>query len=152
MEWNQNRYFEKEKDRQNGFTLIEIMVVVVIIGILSTLILPRVLGRQEQAFITKANSDIQSLTNALKLYKLDNYQYPATDMGLEALIINPGTGAKNWKEGGYIDRLPKDPWGSDYQYLSPGEHNAFDLWSFGPDGVAGGQDNNADITSWVSTH
>ena len=136
--------------RQGGFTLIEIMVVVVIIGVLSTLILPRVLGRQEQAFITKAESDIQSLTNALKLYKLDNYHYPTTDLGLEALVNNPGNQAKNWKEGGYIDRLPKDPWGSDYQYLSPGEHGAFDLWSFGPDGTSGGDGNDADITNWTT--
>lgn len=150
MEITKNRYSGTTRKRQSGFTLIEIMVVVVIIGVLSTLILPRVLGRQEQAFISKAGSDIQSLTNALKLYKLDNYQYPTTDMGLEALVINPGGNAKNWKEGGYIDRLPKDPWGSDYQYLSPGQHGTFDLWSFGPDGVMGGQDSDGDITNWSS--
>ncbi|GJL81002.1 MAG: type II secretion system protein G [marine bacterium B5-7] len=136
------------RSRQRGFTLIEIMVVVVIIGVLSTLVLPRVLGRQEQAFVTKAQSDIQALTNALKLYKLDNFKFPTTDLGLESLVENPGAGARNWKEGGYIDRLPKDPWGNPYQYLSPGEHGTFDLWSFGPDGVSGGLQGDDDITNW----
>ena len=133
-------------DGQRGFTLIEVMVVVVIIGVLSTLILPRVLGRQEEAFVTKAESDIRALTNALKLYKLDNFQYPTTDQGLEALVNDPG--AKRWKAGGYIDRLPDDPWGNAYQYLAPGEHGAFDIWSLGADGSSGGEGSGRDITSW----
>ncbi|NKB76379.1 MAG: type II secretion system protein GspG [Gammaproteobacteria bacterium] len=148
MENGRHRCTGAKCNEQKGFTLIEIMVVVVIIGILSTLILPRVLGRQEQAFVTKATSDIQSLTNALKLYKLDNYKYPTTDIGLEALVTDPGSEAQSWKEGGYIDRLPKDPWGGDYQYLSPGEHGAFDLWSLGSDGVLGGLGSDEDITNW----
>lgn len=126
------------------------MVVVAIIGLLATLILPRVLGRQEQAQVEKARADIQALSSALKLYKLDNFNYPSTQQGLDALRSRPGGDppAKNWKEGGYIERLPKDPWGNDYQYLSPGQHGEFDIWSYGSDGKPGGQDAKADIGNW----
>lgn len=136
--------------RQKGFTLIEIMVVVVIIGLLATLVLPRVLGRQEQAQIEKAKADIQALSSALKLYKLDNYNYPSTQQGLEALRREPGGDppANNWKQGGYIERLPTDPWGNPYQYLSPGQHGEYDIWSYGSDGKPGGQDAAADIGNW----
>lgn len=136
--------------RQKGFTLIEIMVVVVIIGLLATLVLPRVLGRQEQAQIEKAKADIQALSSALKLYKLDNYNYPSTQQGLEALRRKPGGDppANNWKQGGYIERLPTDPWGNPYQYLSPGQHGEYDIWSYGSDGKPGGQDAAADIGNW----
>lgn len=136
--------------RQKGFTLIEIMVVVVIIGLLATLVLPRVLGRQEQAQIEKAKADIQALSSALKLYKLDNYNYPSTQQGLEALRRKPGGDppANNWKQGGYIERLPTDPWGNHYQYLSPGQHGEYDIWSYGSDGKPGGQDAAADIGNW----
>lgn len=136
--------------RQKGFTLIEIMVVVVIIGLLATLVLPRVLGRQEQAQIEKARADIQALSSALKLYKLDNFNYPSTQQGLEALVSRPGGDppAKNWQDGGYIEQLPDDPWGNDYQYLSPGQHGAFDLWSYGSDGKPGGEDAATDIGNW----
>lgn len=136
--------------REKGFTLIEIMVVVVIIGLLATLVLPRVLGRQEQAQIEKAKADIQALSSALKLYKLDNFNYPSTQQGLEALRREPDGDppANNWKKGGYIERLPTDPWGNDYQYLSPGQHREFDLWSYGSDGKPGGQDAAADIGNW----
>lgn len=136
--------------RQRGFTLIEIMVVVVIIGLLATLVLPRVLGRQDQAMIAKAKVDIQAISSALKLYKLDNFNYPSTSQGLEALIREPGGDppAKNWKKGGYVERLPTDPWGNPYQYLSPGEKMEFDVWSFGADGRSGGDGTNAEIGNW----
>lgn len=126
------------------------MVVVVIIGLLATLVLPRVLGRQEQAQIEKARADIQALSSALKLYKLDNYNYPSTQQGLEALRRRPGGDppANNWKQGGYIERLPTDPWGNPYQYLSPGQHGEYDIWSYGSDGKPGGQDAAADIGNW----
>ena len=135
---------------QDGFTLIEIMVVIVIIALLATLVLPRVLGRQEQAFIAKAKSDIQALSSALKFYKLDNFHYPSTDQGLDALVKKPSGEPvpRHWKKGGYIERLPRDPWGNPYQYLSPGEKMDFDLWSYGADGVEGGEGANADIGNW----
>ncbi|MFZ0488500.1 MAG: type II secretion system major pseudopilin GspG [Arenicellales bacterium] len=136
--------------RQKGFTLIEMMVVVAIIGLLATLILPRVLGRQEQAQIEKARADIQALSSALKLYKLDNFNFPSTQQGLDSLRSKPGGDppANNWKQGGYIERLPKDPWGNDYQYLSPGQHGDYDIWSYGSDGKPGGQGSAADIGNW----
>ena len=136
--------------KQRGFTLIEIMVVVVIIGLLATLVLPRVLGRQDQAMIAKAKVDIQALSSALKLYKLDNFNYPSTSQGLESLIKDPGGDppAKNWKKGGYVERLPADPWGNPYQYLSPGEKMEFDIWSYGADGRTGGDGTSAEIANW----
>ena len=136
--------------KQRGFTLIEIMVVVVIIGLLATLVLPRVLGRQDQAMIAKAKVDIQAISSALKLYKLDNFNYPSTSQGLEALVKQPGGDppAKNWKKGGYVERLPADPWGNPYQYLSPGEKMEIDLWSFGSDGRTGGEGTGAEIGNW----
>lgn len=135
---------------QRGFTLIEIMVVIVIIGLLATLVLPRVIGRQEQAFVAKSKSDIQALSSALKFYKLDNFHYPSTDQGLNALVTKPAGDPvpKHWKKGGYIERLPNDPWSNPYQYLSPGEKMEFDLWSFGADGVEGGEEADADIGNW----
>ena len=136
--------------RQRGFTLIEIMVVVVIIGLLATLVLPRVLGRQDQAMIAKSKVDVQALSSALKLYKLDNFNYPSTEQGLEALVKKPAGDppAKYWKKGGYIDRLPADPWGNAYQYLSPGDKLEFDVWSFGADGRSGGEGISAEIGNW----
>ncbi len=136
--------------RERGFTLIEIMVVVVIIGLLATLVLPRVLGRQEEAFVAKAQSDIRALSSALQLYKLDNFSFPSTEQGLEALVRKPSGDppAKNWKQGGYIDRLPNDPWGNPYQYLSPGEQSEVDIWSFGADGQPGGEGVAADLGNW----
>lgn len=136
--------------KQRGFTLIEIMVVVVILGMLATLVLPRVIGRQEEAMVTKAKVDISALSGALKLYKLDNFNYPTTDQGLESLVKKPegDPEAKNWKRGGYIERLPKDPWGNDYQYLAPGEKMEFDLWSNGSDGQIGGDEAAKDVANW----
>ncbi len=127
---------------QSGFTLIEIMVVVVIIGMLATLILPKVLGRQDQAFQAKAKSDIRALSSAIKLYKLDNFKYPSGSDGLNALVSGGGG------NGGYIDRLPNDPWGNKYQYSSPGQHMDFDIWSYGADGQSGGADVAQDIGNW----
>lgn len=136
--------------QQRGFTLLEVMVVIVIIGLLATLVLPRVLGRQDQAMIAKAKVDVQALATALKMYKLDNFAYPSTEQGLEALIKQPAGEpvAKNWKQGGYIERLPTDPWGYPYQYLSPGEKMEIDIWSFGADGRTGGEGVNEEIGTW----
>ncbi len=135
-----------------GFTLIELMVVIVILGILAGLIIPRIMGRPEEAKQLKAKMTIESLETALNLYKLDNGGYPDTEQGLQALIEKPETGniPKNWREGGYIEKgkLPKDPWGNDFIYLSPGVHGPYDIISYGYDGVPGGEDKNKDINSW----
>jgi general secretion pathway protein G len=133
-----------------GFTLIEIMVVVVIMGILAALIVPKLMGRTDDARIIAAKQDIATVMQALKLYKLDNQRYPTTEQGLQALIAKPATGpaADGWKAGGYIDKLPKDPWGNPYQYLSPGIKGEIDVFSLGADGQPGGTGNDADIGSW----
>jgi len=137
---------------KQGFTLIEIMVVVVILGILAGLIVPRIMDRPEEARRTKAAIQIQSIEQALKLYKLDNGEYPTTEQGLQALIEPPSVGrlAKKWRKEGYLDkgRVPKDPWDNDFVYISPGLHSDFDLMSYGPDGEAGGEGNDADINNW----
>ncbi len=146
---NIQRYKRSRKQslsRQSGFTLIEIMVVVVIIGLLATMVLPKVLSRQDDAMIVKARADVRAISGALALYKLDNFSYPNTSQGLQALVDNPGN-AKNWK--GYLDKLPKDPWQNDYQYLSPGQKSQdFDIWSNGSDGSPGGTGNGSDIGNW----
>ncbi|HBI70982.1 type II secretion system major pseudopilin GspG [Massilia sp. YIM B02769] len=133
-----------------GFTLVEIMVVVVIIGILGALVLPKVLGRTGESRVVAAKTDIATLMQALKLYKLDNQRYPTTEQGLQALTTKPTSGpsANGWKEGGYVERLPKDPWGNPYQYLQPGLHGEIDVFSFGGDGQAGGEGEDADVGSW----
>lgn len=133
-----------------GFTLIEIMVVVVILGILAAIIVPKIMDRPDEARIVKTKQDIRVLENALKLYKLDNYYYPTTDQGLEALIERPGDSPepKNWKEGGYLDRLPLDPWGNPYQYLNPGVFGTLDIFSLGADSQLGGEGINAEIGNW----
>ena len=135
---------------QAGFTLIEIMVIVVILGIMAAVVVPRIMDRPDQARITKAKQDISTLENALKLYKLDNYVYPSTDQGLDALVNKPSGSPepKKWKEGGYVDRLSKDPWGNPYQYLNPGVHGKIDIFSLGADGEQGGEGTNADIGNW----
>ena len=139
---------------RRGFTLIELMVVIVILGILAGLIVPRIMGRPEQAKKLKARMQIESISTALKLYKLDNGSYPTTEQGLQALVEPPATGniPKNWRKGGYLEKgkVPKDPWGNDFIYLSPGIHDDFDLLAYGADGAAGGEDENADINSWES--
>ena len=137
--------------RARGFTLIEIMVVVVILGILATLVAPAILGKVDEARIAKAQQDIRALETALDLYRLDNFRYPTTDQGLQALVTRPSDPAiRNWKPGGYIKQLMKDPWGNDYLYLEPGMHGlAFDLWTHGADGQEGGEDAAADIGNWT---
>jgi general secretion pathway protein G len=137
-------------NQTQGFTLIEIMVVVVILSILAALVVPKIIERPDEARVLKVKQDIRAIEAALKLYKLDNYVYPSTDQGLEALISKP-TGMpepRQWKEGGYLDRLPKDPWGFLYNYLSPGQHREFDIWSYGADGQSGGTGINADVGNW----
>ncbi len=136
----------------NGFTLIELMVVIVILGILAGLIVPRIMDRPEQAKQLKARMLIESISTALKLYKLDNGAYPTTEQGLQALVEQPSSGnaPKKWRAGGYLEKgkVPKDPWGNDFIYLSPGIHGEFDLIAYGADGASGGEDKNADINSW----
>lgn len=133
-----------------GFTLIEILVVIVIMGILAALVVPKLMSRPDEARAVAAKHDITTLLQALKMYRLDNARYPTTEQGLQSLITKPsGTPApNNWKSGGYIERLPKDPWGGNYQYLSPGAQGEVDVFSFGADGAAGGEGIDADIGSW----
>ena len=134
----------------HGFTLIAIMVVVVIMGVLAALLVPRLMGRTDDARIIAAKQDIATLMQALKLYRLDNQRYPTNEQGLQALISKPsgGPAPPNWKAGGYLDRLNKDPWGNPYEYRSPGSHGDVDVYSFGADGKPGGTGNDADIGSW----
>ncbi|MEN9946912.1 MAG: type secretion system protein GspG [Pseudomonadota bacterium] len=137
--------------KQKGFTLIEIMVVLVILGIMAALVVPRVLGRTDDARRVAAQSDISAVMGALKLYKLDNMRYPTNQQGLDALV-NKATIApipNNFKSGGYLDKLPKDPWGNDYQYVNPGKHGEIDVYSYGPDGqTSAGENGSAVIGSW----
>lgn len=134
--------------RQAGFTLIELMVVLVIIGVLAALIVPNVLDRADDARATAAKTDVNNLMQALKLYRLDNQRYPTTEQGLQALVAKPATPPvpTNWKP--YVEKLPNDPWGRPYQYLNPGVKGEIDVMSFGADGQPGGEGNNADIGSW----
>jgi general secretion pathway protein G len=145
---------------QRGFTLIEIMVVVIIIGLLAAVVVPQFLGRVDDARIAKAKQDIQAIQTGLTLYKLDNFTFPTTEMGLKALVEKPNDpNVKNWRSGGYLPRMPKDPWGNPYQYQTPGTHCSgqtttascstdYDLYSLGADGQPGGEGVNADIGNW----
>lgn len=137
--------------RQTGFTLIEVMVVVVILGILAALVVPKVMSRPDEARQVAARQDIGGLLQALKLYRLDNRRYPSSEQGLRALVEKPAQPPlpDNWKPGGYVERLPLDPWGQPYQYLNPGLRGEIDVFSFGADGVAGGEGADADIGNWA---
>jgi len=135
--------------RQHGFTLIEIMVVVIILGILAAIVAPNVIGRVDDAQITKAKTEIRNLESSLKFYRLDNFAYPTTEQGLEALASKPADpNIKNWKAGGYIPRVPNDPWGNSYLYLNPGTNGEIDIYTLGRDGQPGGEGVDADIGNW----
>jgi general secretion pathway protein G len=136
---------------QRGFTLLEVMVVVVILGILAALVVPKVMSRPDEARVTASRQDIASLMQALQLYHLDNQRYPTTEQGLQALVTRPDSDPipPNWKSEGYVGRLPRDPWGHPYQYLNPGVHGEIDVYGLGADGTAGGEGNDADIGSWT---
>lgn len=131
---------------QRGFTLIEIMVVVIIIGLLATLIVPNIIGQQEKALEIKAKADVRAISTQLSMYKLDNFSYPSTSQGLQALVTNPGK--KTWRQ--YLDKVPLDPWQNPYQYAYPGSKNpnSYDVWSYGGDGAPGGEGHAADIGNW----
>lgn len=146
-----SRKRQKSRKAAGGFTLIEIMVVVVILGILAALVVPKILSRPDQAKVTVARTDIESISQALELYRLDNGTYPSLDQGLEALVEKPTTPPlpKNWNPEGYLKKIPQDPWGNPYMYLYPGNHGKYDLYSFGADGREGGEGLDTDITNWV---
>lgn len=136
--------------RNPGFTLIELLVVVVILGVLAALVVPKVLSRPDEARVVAAKQDIAAIVQSLKIYRLDNGTYPSTEQGLAALVTKPA-GAPippNWKAGGYLDKVPKDPWGTTYQYLYPGVKGEMDVFSYGADRQPGGEGADADIGSW----
>ena len=137
---------------QKGFTLIEIMVVVVILAILASVIAPRIMDNPDKARVSKAKHDINALESALDVYRLDNFVYPTTDQGLESLVTQPNITPEppNWKQGGYVKRLQKDPWGNEYMYLNPGQNGEIDIYSLGADGAPGGEGINADIGNWAT--
>jgi len=137
------------RSRQSGFTLIEIMVVVVIIGILAALVGPKLFGQVDRARKEAARSEISTIENAMKFYRLDNFTYPTAEQGIEALVNKPNDPSiKNWNPGGYLERMPVDPWGNPYVYRNPGQNGEIDILTFGADGVEGGDGNNADIGNW----
>lgn len=142
------------KSNLRGFTLIEIMVVVVIIGLLAAVVVPQFLGRVDDAQQAKTKQDIQAIETALTMFKLDNFSYPSTEMGLRALVEKPtDSSIRNWRDGGYLKRLNKDPWGGDYQYARPGSHGGdYEIYSLGADGQPDGEGNNADIGNWNLDH
>lgn len=138
------------KSLANGFTLIEIMVVVVILGILAAVVVPRIMDRPDAARITRAKSDVRAVESALNMYRLDNFHYPSTQQGLAALVNRPSgePQPRNWNSDGYLGSVPVDPWGNPYQYLNPGVHGQIDVWTYGEDGQPGGEGSNADIGNW----
>jgi len=140
----------RTRNLRRGFTLLEVMVVVVILSILAALVVPKIISRPDEARAIAAKQDIASLMQALKLYRLDNQRYPSTEQGLQALVALPASAplATNWKAGGYVERLPRDPWGNPYQYLNPGVRGEIDVFSLAADGAPGGEGNDAEIGSW----
>lgn len=138
------------RDPQAGFTLVEMMVVIVIMGLLATIVVINVLPNQDRAMLEKANADVRLLDQAVEMYRLDNLSYPSVEDGLASLVEPPADLARNdrYKTGGYIRQLPDDPWGNPYQYVYPGEHGTFDIYSLGADGELGGEENDADIGNW----
>ena len=147
---NEVRRFLHRSTRVSGFTLIEVMVVIVILGVLAALVVPRVLSRPDEARVVAAKQDIAVIGQALKLYRLDNQRYPTAEQGLGALVAKPELQPvpANWKPGGYLERLPRDPWGNAYVYVNPGLHSEIDVLSMGADGKTGGEGLDADIGSW----
>ncbi|MFA6036768.1 MAG: type II secretion system major pseudopilin GspG [Legionellales bacterium] len=139
-----------QRKKQSGFTLIEVMVVVMILGILAAIVVPRIVSRPEEAKIVKAKQDIARLEAALDLYRLDNGTYPTQQQGLVALVTKPTTPPlpTNWSASGYVNRLPTDPWANDYQYRNPGTHGEIDIYSFGPSGQEGGEGTQAEVGNW----
>lgn len=137
-------------NRQTGFSLIEIMVVVVIIGLLASIVAPMVLDRADEARVNKVKADFKNIQTALNLYRIDNYVYPSSEQGLDALVNKPTLSPvpRNWRSSGYLDQLPNDPWGSKYLYISPGETREYDIYTLGADGVSGGEGPSADISVW----
>ena len=142
----------KNNNSEKGFTLIEIMVVIIILGILASFVALNLTGQTEEARRTQARVQMETFKTALKLYKLDNGSYPSTEQGLQALVTPPEVGKlpRKWREGGYIDKIPKDPWGNEYVYLSPGIYGEFDIMSYGDDNEPGGEGKDADVNSWES--
>jgi general secretion pathway protein G len=145
---------EKRTKHNRGFTIIELLVVMLILGLLIGIVGPKLIGRSDDARVSAARIQIESLTSALKMYKLDNGTYPSTEQGLDALVAQPQSGdvPRNWRKGGYLEkgRVPKDPWGNDFIYMFPGVQGDFDIMSYGADGLSGGDGYNKDITSWES--
>ncbi|MES2673953.1 MAG: type II secretion system major pseudopilin GspG [Pseudomonadota bacterium] len=144
------RHSHQGQGRQRGFNLIEIMVVVVIIGLLASIVAPMVGKRADEARVQKAKADMDAIKTALKLYQLDNFNYPTSEQGLNALVSKPSQPPvpRNYSSSGYIEQIQKDPWGSDYLYSSPGEGHPYDIYTLGADGVVGGEEQNADISVW----
>lgn len=140
----------RKRNSQAGFTLVEMMVVIVIIGLLATVVVINVLPSQDRAMLEKANADVRLLDQAVEMYRLDNLSYPRVEDGLDALVVPPAglTRGDRYRTGGYVRQLPDDPWGNPYQYVYPGAHGVFDVYSLGADGVPGGEGANADIGNW----